>query len=108
VTRHLGLTREQAPSSRGFDKAFTFLAGAGNHYNHEPQLDESVSRVLSIWGEGYWMEGDKFLDRDTEMKKDFYSTTSFTDRLLEYLDERTEDEAAKPFFAYHLTGRCKH
>jgi arylsulfatase A-like enzyme len=94
------LTKERAPCSRGFEKNFSFLAGAGNHYNHEPQLDETAPQLPAVNGDGFWMEGDKFLDRKTEMNQDFYSTRSFTDRLLEYLGERTEEEQAKPFFAY--------
>ena len=46
------------------------------------------------------MEGERFLDRQTEIPKDFYSTKSFTDRLLAYLSERNEKEKEKPFFAY--------
>jgi hypothetical protein len=67
MLRHLGLTKERAPCSRGFDKNFSFLAGAGNHYNHEPQLDATAPQLPAVNGEGYWMEGDKFLDRKTEM-----------------------------------------
>lgn len=94
------MTKERAPCSRGFDKNFSFLAGAGNHFNHEPQLDEAAPQLPAVNGEGYWMEGDKFLDRKTEMNQDFYSTRSFTDRMLDYLEERTEEEKVKPFFAY--------
>ena len=35
---HLGFSKDLAPCSRGFDKNFTFLPGAGNHYAWEPQL----------------------------------------------------------------------
>ena len=96
----MGLTKETAPCSRGFDKSFTYLAGAGNHYNHEPQLDDTFKSFPAVCGDGLWMEGDRFLDRKREIRDDFYSTTSFTDSLLEYLDERTTEEKEKPFFAY--------
>lgn len=98
--RHLGLTKELAPCSRGFSKVFTYLAGAGNHYNNEPQLDESVPHLPSVWGDGLWMEGDRFLDRHTELPKDFYSTNSFTDKFIDYLANRNDKEREQPFFGY--------
>lgn len=50
--------------------------------------------------DGHWVEGDKFLDRRTELPPNFYSTTSFTDKMLGMLGERTEEEKQKPFFGY--------
>lgn len=100
MARHLGLTQELAPCSRGFSKAFTYLAGAGNHYNNEPQLDETVPHLPSVWGDGLWMEGDAFLDRHKELPKDFYSTKSFTDKFIEYLADRSDTEREQPFFGY--------
>ena len=66
------------------------------------------------------MKEDSYIDMFRDLPKDFYSTTSFTDQLLEYLRERDEtaekrnqegtrgDETSKqpssdeksPFFAY--------
>lgn len=46
----------------------------------------------------FWMQDDRFLDRTKDVPKDFYSTTSFSDRLIDYLDER--DDKDQPFFAY--------
>ena len=43
------------------------------------------------------MENDKFIDMKRDLPKDFYSTTSFTDQLLDYFKDRDND---KPFFAY--------
>lgn len=36
----------------------------------------------------------------TEDPEGFYSTDAYTKRMIEYLDERTEEEKSKPFFAY--------
>ena len=98
--RHLGMQKDVAPCSRGFQKVFTYLAGAGNHYNNEPQLEPGIPRLPSLCGDGLWMERDRFLDRKTEIPKDFYSTKSFTDRMISFLDERTDSEMEQPFFAY--------
>ena len=40
------------------------------------------------------------LDRKADMPQDFYSTKTFTDKLLAYLDKRTATEREQPFFAY--------
>lgn len=100
---HLGVTKETAPCSRGFDDSFVFLSGCGNHFNYEPQLDKPSDGIFTPMNAGkFWMEGDKFLDRTKELPSDFYSTTSFTDRLLEYLSVRKQNRQGedKPFFAY--------
>jgi len=46
------------------------------------------------------MRDDKYLDRTnpSDIPSDFYSTTSFTDELISYLDSRQDKE--QPFFAY--------
>lgn len=48
----------------------------------------------------FWMRDNKFLDRTNpdHVSKDFYSTTSFTDELIHYLDARKDTD--QPFFAY--------
>lgn len=46
------------------------------------------------------MEGDRYLDRKTEIPSDFYSTTYTTARMLEFLRGRTEAEKDQPFLAY--------
>ncbi|KAI0004702.1 putative arylsulfatase [Xylariaceae sp. FL0662B] len=99
LSEHLGLTKEYSPHARGFDKSFVYLAGAGNHYNNEPQLE--IPRVSApLDGRRFWMRDDEFLDRSRDMPKDFYSTKTFTDGLLQYLENRSPEERAKPFFAY--------
>lgn len=46
------------------------------------------------------MRNDVVLDRKKELPADFYSTKTFTDNLLGYLEERNEEEKEKPFLAY--------
>ncbi|KAF3407093.1 hypothetical protein DPV78_000998 [Talaromyces pinophilus] len=99
---HLGLTKEVAPCSRGFTKVFTTLPGAGNHYNHEPQLYGITEkpRAFLKGNKGLWMRDDEFIDGETELPENFYSTNTFTDELLSFLQNRTEDEMNQPFFSY--------
>lgn len=48
----------------------------------------------------FWMKDGEYLDRRTDLPDDFYSTESFTDELLGYLEGRTAEEREKPFFSY--------
>ncbi|KAI0202459.1 alkaline-phosphatase-like protein [Astrocystis sublimbata] len=104
---HLGLQKELAPCSRGFTKNFSFLPGSGNHYSFEPQLNDDEIKIPCLNTDGFWMDGERFIDRNTELPGDFYSTTSFTDRLVGFLDERTSQEQEQPFFAA-LTFTAPH
>ncbi|CAG8238441.1 unnamed protein product [Penicillium olsonii] len=97
---HLGMTKELSPYSRGFDKSFSLLPGASNHYNYEPQLDDGEFQAPCLNTNGFWMEGSEYVDRSTDLPKDFYSTRTFTDKMIGFLQERTEEESQKPFFAY--------
>ncbi|KAH8649357.1 arylsulfatase [Xylariales sp. PMI_506] len=97
---HLGLSKEHSPHARGFDKAFVFLAGAQNHYNNEPQLEEKGFRSPVVDGSGLWMRDDQFIDRAKDVPEDFYSTKSYVDKLLEDLKGRDAEQIEKPFFAY--------
>lgn len=89
---------EHAPAARGFDKVFSYLAGSGNHFNYEPQFQDLKYNLP--WRNRLWVDGDRFMDREKEVPKDFYSTTYTTDRLLGFLKDRTDEEKEKPFFAY--------
>lgn len=94
------MTKETCPSARGFEKDFSYLAGCGNHFNNEPQLDAGEIKLPPVNSDGLWMENGVFLDRKTEVPKDFYSTRTFTDKFLDILKDRDDEAAAKPFFGY--------
>ncbi|KAH8807733.1 alkaline-phosphatase-like protein, partial [Xylogone sp. PMI_703] len=99
---HLGAAQEHAPCSRGFDKGFVYLPGSGNHFNYEPQFKEGEKRPSMAVADPnkFWMRDGKYLNRQTGLPSDFYSTKTFTDELFEYFDKRTEEEKSKSFFAY--------
>ncbi|MDF9900700.1 UNVERIFIED_ORG: arylsulfatase A-like enzyme [Pseudomonas reinekei] len=90
---HLGLTAERAPHARGFERSFSLLPGAANHYGFEPTYDETTPRLLKSTPALY-IEDDQFID---ELPRDFYSSDAFGDKLLQYLKERDQ---TRPFFAY--------
>ncbi|PTQ74065.1 arylsulfatase [Pseudomonas sp. GV071] len=90
---HLGLTPDLAPHARGFERSFSLLPGAANHYGYEPPEDENTPGIIKGTPVLY-IEDDQFVDK---LPDDFYSSDAFGDKLLQYLKERDQ---ARPFFAY--------
>ncbi|OCL08061.1 arylsulfatase [Glonium stellatum] len=97
---HLGLSKDRWPHARGFDRSYTLLPGAANHYGWEPQLEEPDSLPgLLARTQVFYVEDDKHI-RPSDLGENFYSSDRFADKMLQYLRERTEEDKAKPFFAY--------
>lgn len=90
---HLGLKPEQTPHARGFERSFSLLPGAANHYGFEPPYDESTPRILK-GTPALYVEDERYLDT---LPEGFYSSDAFGDKLLQYLKERDQ---SRPFFAY--------
>jgi arylsulfatase A-like enzyme len=100
-SRHLGLKKELSPYARGFTRVLSSLPGAGNHFNHEPQLYGFEERPSAIFkGDGIWMEDDRFIHGRKDLPKDFYSSNTFTDYFLQFLKERTDVQKEQPFMGY--------
>jgi arylsulfatase len=82
---HLGDKPGFYPSDRGFDRVFALLQGAANHFDQrgysaaQPTVD--------------YVEDGKPVTLDA----DFYSSTSYTDRMIEFIEDGTTD---KPYFGY--------
>ncbi|KAL4971694.1 alkaline-phosphatase-like protein [Aspergillus desertorum] len=95
---HLGMRISQGPWERGFQKAFAMLPGCCNHYGWEPAQERFPVGGRPIHAEG----GVKvdILPNETEDPEGFYSTDYYTDRLVKFLQERTDEEKAKPFFSF--------
>lgn len=86
---HLGLTPEQNPAARGFEKSFALLQGGSNHFG----LDQGPPYASPAGGATYTEDG-----KPAGLPKDFYSSDYFADRLIGFLDQRPDD--GRPFFAY--------
>jgi arylsulfatase len=87
---HLGETVATAPVSRGFERSFAMLAAADNHYAYR-----GIRDPLTLFADvPAYMEDDQRIEA---LPDGFYSSDSFTDKLLEYLAECDE---SRPFFAY--------
>lgn len=78
---HLGMKPGQWPADRGFQRSFAILAGMDSHFG-----GDTIPRVTRV------LDGNK-----AEVPENFYSTDYYTDRLIEFIDERADEQ---PFFAY--------
>src|ERR1700739_4220489 len=88
---HLGNTIETSPWARGFERSFALLPAGASHYGPAPGGGFSPAPTL-------YTEDDHFVT----VGDDFYSSDFYTDTLLRYFRERSEDLEHKdrPFFAY--------
>ena len=83
---HLGRDFLSNPMSKGFERSFVNLRGAGNHYDDQGIFAEDpISQYTEDGKAAKWKDGD-------------YSTDFYTDKLIEYIDLNKEDN--KPFFCY--------
>ncbi|MEM9085047.1 MAG: sulfatase-like hydrolase/transferase [Pseudomonadota bacterium] len=82
---HLAVDEDQRPHERGFEKSYALLPGGASHFGDMLELSP---REIPVYVE----DGE-----EVRVPKDFYSTTFYTDKMLEYLRASGEDE---PFFAY--------
>jgi len=86
---HLGSAPEKDPSQRGFEYSFVLAQGSHHHFGQD------VS-VLGGTGSIYRENGQTL----TELPADFYSTDTFTTKLIEGLEQTRQKQDGKPFFAY--------
>ncbi|MFT4046235.1 MAG: arylsulfatase [Solimonas sp.] len=93
---HLGLTPETSPKARGFERSFSLLTAAANHFGWEPPVAVRRQPALLSTIAPLYVEDERLLD---QLPENYYSTDSFTDRLLDYLRERPAGDE-RPFFAY--------
>jgi arylsulfatase A-like enzyme len=84
---HLGEEEHQLPRGRGFEQHFTMVPGGGSHYDRQEYW---ITPRLARYNENG-------VDIET-LPDDFYSTKTFTDKVMEYIDADRGDD--KPFFAY--------
>lgn len=93
---HLGQTPDRVPKARGFERSFSLLNGCHNHYGWEPTYEDrkKIPRIAAVLRRMYYND-DKSVAPD-ELPKDFYSTDSFTDILLGYLEDRNARNEERP------------
>jgi len=84
---HLGAADGQRPISRGFDRYFGTTTG-GVYYD---LTSTSTTREL-------YLDDNLLAGRDEDLPEGFYSTHSFTDYAVRFIDQAREQD--KPFFLY--------
>ncbi len=83
---HLGHSPDHLPAARGFDRSFALLNGSGSHYDMTgPNNDAKKAE---------YVEDGEYL---TRLPKNYYSTRTYTDKIIDYIDSAPTDQ---PFFAY--------
>ncbi|MFY0653295.1 MAG: arylsulfatase [Cyclobacteriaceae bacterium] len=85
------------PVTRGFDHYSGLFEGASNHFNPGAQRDGEGKPAQKRPDRPWCIEGEVFQPY-TPDSKDFYTTDTFTDYALGWLDQHREEE--KPFFLY--------
>lgn len=82
---HLGKKPEHSPKAKGFERSFSLLQGASNHYN---SIGLSASDSVSLFS------ADGTL---VDYPAGRYSTEVYTDKLIEFIRNGRD---GKPFFAF--------
>jgi arylsulfatase len=82
---HLGYGDDQSAANHGFERSFTLLPGGASHFDMTGMGN----------GTAQYRDNGRLVD---SLPQGFYSTTFYTDKILEYIDESAEDD--QPFFAY--------
>ncbi len=83
---HLGRKPEHSPWAKGFERSFSLLQGASNHYNNTGlSLRDSISEYSSDGKLVAYPAGK-------------YSTEVYTDKLIEFIKNGKRDD--RPFFAF--------
>lgn len=83
---HLGMEEGQAPAERGFERSFVLLEPGAFHFD--------LIGYGSRDGVHYEHDGEPV----TSLPDDFYSTITYTDHMLGFIDEASA--ADRPFFGY--------
>ncbi|MGE0742923.1 MAG: arylsulfatase [Hyphomonadaceae bacterium] len=84
---HLGKDPEHIPAARGFERSFSILPGGGSHFDFTGISSEE--EVTQFNADGEYL---------TRLPRDYYSTRTFTDQIIEYIESNRSD--GRPFFAY--------
>jgi len=84
---HLGHDPWNLPGGRGFERSFALLNGGASHWADQAALIPGSKT--------HYTEDDQPVEK---LPADFYSTTTYTDRIIDSIAESVADD--RPFFAY--------
>jgi len=101
---HLGLTEEHSPKARGFERSLAHLPACSNHYAYEPQLEkppaDEADRTPDFMTMSYIALHRESGELVRKLPDNWYSSDGYGDKMVEYLQERSERSDDRPFFAY--------
>jgi arylsulfatase A-like enzyme len=83
---HLGKTPATLPGRRGFERSFIQADSGSDNWENRT--------YMMLYDKAYWFEQDK----EVQLPKDFYSSTLFVDKAIDYIDAGRA--SGKPFFTY--------
>jgi arylsulfatase len=84
----LGKIKGKLPTDQGFDRYFGIADGGGSHFS------DARGTFAGQQIAAYFEDGKSV----SKLPDDFYSSESYTDRVLDYINNAPNDD--KPFFAY--------
>lgn len=84
----LGKIKGKLPTDQGFDRYFGIVDGGGSHFS------DARGTFAGQKMAAYFEDGKSV----SKLPDDFYSSESYTDRVLDYINNAPNDD--KPFFAY--------
>lgn len=84
----LGMPPGKLPLDRGFDRFFGIPAGGASHFS------DAIGTFRAVQDAVYLEDNE----RVTHLPDGFYTSETYADRLLEFIDERPRKDA--PYFAY--------
>jgi arylsulfatase/uncharacterized sulfatase len=83
---HLGKTPDTLPGKRGFERSFIQADSGSDNWENRT--------YMVLYDKAYWFEQD----REVGLPANFYSSTFFVDKAIEYIASPGQD--GRPFFAY--------
>lgn len=92
---HLGEDEGHLPPDRGYERSFVLLPGAANHFG--PRPDAPVPSDTAQLG-GFLQIAYREDGQPVTPPPDFFSTSFYTDKLIEYIESNRGDR--RPFFAF--------
>lgn len=86
---HLGLTDDQSPTARGFERSYALLQGLQNHYGEDQNEAYAAAGAASTFRED---------GKVVTYPKGVYSADFYGDRMAQYVRDGAKD--GRPFFGY--------
>ncbi len=88
---HLGHLEGQLPNDRGFDRSLSLMAGGTSHFDNPYAMSSYDAPVTYYCEDGV---------RIKNLPEDFYSTRSYTDKVIDYINSSPTDKPIMGYLAF--------